>query len=263
MLQEIEPCAFERALPLISHEPPGFMMAITILKRIRLGRVFVDDVKKPNCALALSSSGWHAALGSFETKDLPQIAELVFGAEGLVDNDFYSIRVSRLAWVGQEMELRAPSAGKLLEREMRVLKASRENLPPLVSDHRIQELDEEGYLQASKFIPMLPVYWPEPSKLLGKGMAKALIEEGRVRGVCYSCCQAGDLHEPHITIDEPFRGQGIGKLITQAYTRSLLEENRRIFWSHYIDNEISGKCAKTAGYLSYGSVKVLQYIEKK
>ncbi len=263
MLLEIESSKFKKALPLLSGEPPGFMMALPILKGIRAGRVFVDDSIEPKCAFVLSSSGWHVAIGHFENAMLPQISELSFGRAGMMENDFYNIRVSRVAMVGRHLELSFPAKGKSVEREMRVLMASRENKLPPVSDNRIQELDSAGFEQASQFIPMLPIYWPDKSKLLGQGMAKAFIENGKVKGVCYTCLYAGDLHEPHVTVDEPYRGQGIGKMITQAYTQSLLKSGKRIFWSHYTDNELSGRCAETAGYRPYGLLKVIQYIESK
>ena len=131
-----------------------------------------------------------------------------------------------------------------------------------VSDGRIEDLTIENYEEASGFNPALKTYWPDAEDLVRRRIAKVFVEDGRTKGICYTCFCSRDVHEPHIVVDAPHRGKGIGKLLTLAYAKSILTRGCRLFWSHYTDNVASARCARAAGFEPYGSPRVIQYVEK-
>lgn len=252
----------ETVRSLIANEPPGFLIALATLGNPH-GRIFVDNTATPKCALLLSPTGWHSALGSFDSRTAKTVSQVRLSSEAVVYLKEYEIYTSRLAMIGGSFEISIPEKASQREREMLILVATRNEPSHDPQDSQIFDLTLDGYKQAARFTPMLSKFWPNPNELIGKQEAKVFVEDGITKGICYTCFRSGECHEPHITIDEKYRGQGIGKLLTAAYTNSLLEQNQRIFWSHYPENIGSGRCAAAAGFAPYGNVKVIQCFTPK
>lgn len=248
--------------PLISDEPPGFLIALAALENIS-SRIFVDNASNPNCALLLSPTAWHTALGNFDTETAQEASQIFRSPDSLSYLQAHDIHLARLAMIGHPFEIHGAEPDSIRDREMRILIAENTSSTDEITDPRIVDLSLDTYHQAAAFTPMLSKFWPDPTELIEKRMAKVFIENEKTKGICYSCFCSGNIHEPHITIDEEYRGTGIGKQLTIAYTNSIRTRGQRIFWSHYTENIGSGRCAAAAGFVPYGTIKVAQYFKSK
>lgn len=257
-LIELSQASHAAVRPLLGGQSPGVIVALDALRHAA-SRVLVDREVSPTCALILSPTGWHAAIGRFREGTAAAASRIFLSPEARVHLETFKIQTAQLVLLGDGFTLDNPRQQAVRENQVLVHVREPDALAPFFEDPQVADLTVDGYREALRFSPMLRKFWPEPEALVATGSAKMFVEDGRVSGICFSCFVSEGQHEAHIVVEPALRRRGLGKRLAAAYAARLVRRGQRVFWSCLPGNQASARIAAATGFKPHGQMPLLQY----
>lgn len=261
MLQELKPYQFERARPLFQ----GFDYSLSIHAAIagnNPGRIFVDDLRDPHTALALTVEGYllagdhdnvetHAALGRL-------FQERIFTGEVFVNGDWsVSLAVDPQAWEARLPELIPTHEVEKNERYHYLCQAVtfdwRRHLPAGCTVRRVDRalLDGGGIVFPDvlrDWVDFEQTWWTEEN-FLSKGVGFAALCEDEVVAWCVADCVAGDRVDVGVITHPARRRQGWATIAVAATVEHCLAQGfSAVGWHCNADNVASWRTAERVGF---------------
>jgi len=103
--------------------------------------------------------------------------------------------------------------------------------------------------------------WEGAGQWARQGLGFLARREGALLGAIYSCCVAGDVHEPHLALAVGVEEAeaAVGAALARRFARACEERGLSSLWSCWTDGSLARSCAEKAGFVPLGALTVTQF----
>jgi len=227
---------------------------------INPGRIFVDDVDRPQTALAITTEGTFLV----GEECVPQtrqrlrdfIAHSVFtGQVSVEDSGAMSLQVYPPSWEARLSEIIPQREIEKAQRYHYVCRAPCVDWPArLPAGYRLRKITSgllgEPQLRIPEDIPRrIAAAWGDVGNLVTTGTGFCILCENEVVSWCVADCVAGDRIEVGINTDPGHRRRGLATIAAAAAVEDCLQRGfAMVGWHCEADNVASWKTAQKAGF---------------
>jgi GNAT superfamily N-acetyltransferase len=273
MFQELDNQDYKKVENLFTGIPYGVSLR-ALLAHINPGHVFVDDLKKPRTAFALTVDGYYLA-GEYADPLTRQelsffLRDQIFTAEIFTGTDFWMmLAVHPVEWEQYLPEIIPTHEPEKVHRYQyccdHLAFDWRGTLPDdfrmiPVSDilSGAVKVDIPEDLQGEVSLASL---WGSVEGYIRQGMGMAVIHNGQAVTICRAVCATQDILEIGIDTLPSYRHRGLAAAATAATVEQGLQHGyRQISWQCDFDNTGSWKTAERVGFIRCNEYDFFDYI---
>lgn len=262
---ELNRSDFSSILPFISSSKQE-VLPFSIAQGINPGRIFVDQIEKPNIVFIWTTVGYYFLFGNPSEKLIPHSNQVICdvfvpasqkgGENGFIlipsSDGWKPFMSSILTGCGFIEIFRTPHTFD--RQKFATIKSAKPEIPPGFDMQKIDScLAEEIGVLAS---------WSTINDFLTNGSGFAILNNGQIASYSYTVFSSSEAVEIDVQTAENFRGLGLATLTSIALIEDILLKGKNPNWECFWENTPSLRLAEKLGFTAKNDYPVFFWEEK-
>ncbi len=234
---------FSKVVHLADHSSSNRVYPLSVVEGVQTGKVFVNSVENPTCALIWHYCGFYYLLGEPDELFLTESAELIRRQKNnlkcfiIEDNNPQCD-----AYFSKEPDIIRQERYRFSLDESKDISFT---IPP---GFQLKELDADMLARLEgKIIPSFS--WDSMSEFLDKGKGFCLLYGEEIASVAFSSGISHDEIDIGIETKEAFRMQGLAAIVAKKMIQYVLEVGKTPTWECHMGNLGSKHTAEKVGFV--------------
>lgn len=253
---EFDEMARDRLIQLFSADELWFPLILSVIEQNQEGRIWVNNSDYPTHAFVVNKFGF--CQEAFEE----------------YDDEFFENVIRPFIESKDRMKLRMYHPGKQMKQYLSALPCAvgatrvhmihtdTEIISGNIPVYTIREVKREDALRDDFGLDLVSRYYEDVEDFMRQAKALgAYTDDGEMVGIVYSAGEALGVCEKDIYVKVMFRGQGIGKKLTECFIEKCRQDHKRVSEDIYGNNDASVALAKATGAQMVGEYEYFN-IEK-
>jgi GNAT acetyltransferase len=223
-----------------------FPLIGAVLYKYQKGKVFVDELSKPNIVFVITSFGFaqYFQLTSCSTDE--QLVYFIRESNQLPSYFHIYNSMQSLADSLEKLECKT----RVRERyQLRYLdKKTKEIKCPY--GYQLMNCEDIEFEKHNSFnLDLGNKFWSSSSDFLQKSNGICLVNQELIPvSICYAACIVEGISEIDIATIPSYQHKGLGAIVTQAFVNNAIQKNLQPNWDCFSENTSSLKIAKRIGF---------------
>jgi hypothetical protein len=262
---ELQKSDFSSVLPLLSSSKQE-VLPFSIAQGINPGRIFIDQMEKPNIVLIWTTVGYYFLFGIPSEKLIPQNSQLIekvfvpasqeSGETGFIiipSTDEWKPFIPSILPGREVIEIfRSPHTFD--RQKISTINSLKSEIPP---GYVMQKMDS---VLAEKIGVLAS--WSSIYDFLTHGSGFALLKDGQLVSYSYSVFSSSEAVEIDVHTTEKFRGSGLATLTCSTLIKDILINGKKPNWECFWENTPSLRLAEKLGFTAKNDYPVYFWEEE-
>ena len=230
-----------------SFKTPTF--AFSVVNHVIQGAVYVNDMMRPSSGFIRICAGDYYVFGQgndvvFNNFLYRYFVENVYGKEKR-----FTVFTPSADWETFFDETFKTYVKKMKRSKYRFLPSKVHSTYSLSNLYELKDFNADSLRKSENFNESYIVeYWGSENNFLKNGLGVCLIHKEKIIAECVSIFHSGTIAEIDIVTNPNYRGQGLGKIVGQAFINKCLEKNVMPAWDCDNKNKASKALANKLGF---------------